>query len=366
MKRTACIFLSLLLLVSMIAGCASSAPKTTSRSVSSTSKATSSSPATSSSAASKEPSSAVEESSAAESGSLEYEKPKFLSVGTAASGGAYYPIGIAMAEAITNNLGIQTTAQVTGGAVENNGLIEDGTLDIAITQGPMAYAAVTNSAPYEKFHKNVSAMFSGLSKGIFHVVTLEGTGIKKMEDLKGKRVVMGPAGGGAINMATDIWAEYGFSIDDVNATYISYADGMSALTDGKCDAVVVQSAYPASAITELTVTRKDVVILEIEEEMRKKILEDYPFYSETVIPKDVYGTAEDIPVIHLSNMVVCRSDLPEGLVYDLTKVLMENVEKIQQSNPAAKELSIETAAQNVPIPMHPGAERYFREIGALQ
>lgn len=294
-----------------------------------------------------------------------YEKPKFLSIGTAGAGGAYYPIGIAMADIITNDLGIQATAQVTGGAVENNGLIEEGTLDVAITQGPMAYAAVTNSAPYEEYHNKVSAMFSGLSKGIFHVVTLEGTGIKKMEDLKSKRVVMGPAGGGAINMATDIWAEFGFSIDDVNATYISYSDGMSALTDGKCDAVVVQSAFPAAAITELAVTRKDVVILEIDEAMRQQILKNYPFYAETFIPKDVYGTEEDIPAIHLSNMIVCNADLPEGLVYDMTKAFMENIEKIQQSNPAAKDLTIESAAKDVPIPLHPGAERYFKEIGAL-
>ena len=356
MKKTACFLLSLLLLASMLAGCGTSGHKANSSTAASTPSA----------AQEQQPSLADQESSPVESGAPEYEKPKFLSVGTAGSGGAYYPIGIAMADIITNNLGIQATAQVTGGAVENNGLIEDGTLEIAITQGPMAYAAVTNSAPYENYHNNVSAMFSGLSKGIFHVVTLEGTGIKKVEDLKGKRVVMGPAGGGAINMATDIWAEYGFTIDDVKATYISYSDGMSALTDGKCDAVVVQSAYPASSITELTVTRKDVIILEIEEEMRKKILESYPFYSETIIPRGVYGTTEDISVIHLSNMVVCRADLPEGLVYDMTKAFMENVDKIQQSNPAAKDLSAETAAQNLPIPLHPGAERYFKEIGVLQ
>ncbi|MBE6906101.1 MAG: TAXI family TRAP transporter solute-binding subunit [Ruminococcaceae bacterium] len=311
-------------------------------------------------------SSAVDPVSTSESISS-YEKPKFLSVGTAGTGGAYYPIGIAMADIITNSLGIQTTAQVTGGAVENNGLIQDGTLEIAITQGPMAYAAVNGTAPYEKKQDKISAMFSGLSKGIFHVVTLESTGIRTMEDLKGRRVVMGPAGGGAINMASDIWGEYGFSINDVNATYISYSDGMSALTDGKCDAVVVQSAAPASAITELMVTRKDAVILEIEEAMRKQIIEKYPYYSEYVIPKDVYGTASDFPVIHLSNMVVCNSDLPEELVYDITKAFFaENVDKIKSSNPAAKDLNVESAVKNVPIPLHPGAEKYFREIGVIK
>lgn len=295
-----------------------------------------------------------------------YSKPKFLSIGTAASGGAYYPIGISMAEIVTNDLGIQATAQITGGAVENNALIQDGTLDVAITQSPMAYAAVNGTSPYDKKLPKVQAMFTGLSMGIFHVVTLEKTGIKTMEDLKGKRIAMGPAGGGAINMAKDVWGEFGFSVDDVNATYISYSDGISALKDGNVDAVIVQSAAPASAIQELTATNKDVVIINIADDLRKKIVEKYPYYSELTLAKDVYGLAEDVNVVYLSNMIVCSADLNEELVYDLTKAFFENIEKIQQSNPAAKALSLEKAALNLPIPLHPGAERYFKEVGVLK
>ena len=348
MKKAALILLSLVLTLALLAGCAGSAGTT---------QATTTAAAVTSQA---------ETTPAGSQAAASYEKPKFLSIVTAAAGGAYYPIGIAMADIVTNTMGIQATAQVTGGAVENNGLIEDGTLEVAITQGPMAYAAVNGTAPYESKLPKVTAMFTGLSKGIFHVVTLESTGIKTMADLKGKRVVMGPAGGGAIKMASDVWAEFGFTIDDVKATYISYADGMSALSDGKADAVVVQSAAPASAITELTVTRKDAVILEIDPDTMKKITAKYPYYSAGTIAKDIYGSAADIPVVFLSNMVVCSADLPEGLVYDMTKAFMENMETIKQSNPAAKGLSLESAVQGLPIPLHPGAERYFRETGALK
>lgn len=295
-----------------------------------------------------------------------YTKPKFLSIGTAASGGAYYPIGISMAEIVTNDLEIQATAQITGGAVENNALIQDGTLDIAITQSPMAFAAVNGTSPYDNKLPKVQAMFTGLSMGIFHVVTLEKTGIKSMSDLKGKRVAMGPAGGGAINMAKDVWNEFGFSVDDVKATYISYSDGISALKDGNCDAVIVQSAAPASAIQELTATNKDVVIINIEDEIRMKIVEKYPYYTELQLSKDVYGLKEDVNVVYLSNMVVCSADLPEELVYDLTKAFFANIEKIQQSNPAAKSLTLEKAAENLPISLHPGAEKYFKEVGVLK
>lgn len=290
-----------------------------------------------------------------------YDKPKFLTIGTAASGGAYYPIGIAMADIITNELDIQTTAQVTGGAVENNRLIENREIDIAITQSSMAYAAYEGLEPYKQECKNVSVLFNGLSKGIFHVVVMNNSGINSMADLKGKKVVMGPAGGGAINMAKDVWAEYGFGIDDIQATYISYSDGISSLKDGNVDAVVVQSASPAAAIKELAATTKDFKILSVEQDIRDSILQKYPYYAEITLDKELYDTEEETVTIYVTNMAVINKDLSEELVYDIAKVLFENVEKIKGSHPAAKDITLENATKNLPIPMHPGAEKFFKE-----
>lgn len=293
-------------------------------------------------------------------------KPKFLTIGTAPSGGAYYPIGITMADIITNKLGIQTTAQVTGGAVENNTLIQTKKVDIAITQSSMAYAAYKSQDPYKEKCENINILFNGLSTGVFHVVVMKNSGINSMTDLKGKKVVMGPAGGGAINMAKDIWGEYGFGIEDVKATYVSYSDGISSLKDGKVDAVVVQSAPPASAIKELAATTKDFKLLSVEEDKKKKILEKYPYYAELKISKDMYGASEDATVIYVTNLVTVSKDLPEALVYDVTKAIFENLDKVKESNPAAKGVSLDTAAKNLPIPMHPGAAKYFKEKGALK
>lgn len=290
-----------------------------------------------------------------------YDKPKFLTIGTAASGGAYYPIGISMADIITNELDIQTTAQVTGGAVENNKLIENKEIDIAITQSSMAYAAYHGMEPYKQNSESVNILFNGLSKGIFHVVVMNNSGINAMSDLKGKKVVMGPAGGGAINTAKDVWGEYGFGIDDIKATYISYSDGISSLKDGNVDAVVVQSAAPAAAIKELAATTNDFKILSIEEDKKKNILEKYPYYAEIKLDKELYDTSEEAATIYVTNMAVVNKDLPDELVYEITKVLFKNIEKIRESHPAAKGIALENAAKNLPIPMHPGAEKYFKE-----
>lgn len=292
--------------------------------------------------------------------------PKFITVGTASAGGAYYPVGIAIADVLTNNLGVQASAQVTGGAVENNTLVNEKTVDLAITMNGTAYAAVHGTKPYTAPMSNIKALCNGVSEGVFHVVTLKKTGITKMTDLKGKNVVMGPAGGGAINMATAIWEAYGFSVDDVNPTYVSYTDGVSALKDGKVDAVLVQSAAPAAALQELCATNgKDVVFIPVEEEMAKKIVADRPYYAYKALSKDIYGADSDTLVVYQPNLVICRADLDDDVVYEITRSIMENVDKISASNPTARNFSREGAAKNLSIDLHPGAERYYKEVGLL-
>jgi hypothetical protein len=294
-----------------------------------------------------------------------YEKPKFLTIGTAGTGGAYYPIGIAMADVITNNMDIQTTAQVTGGAVENNILLQDGGVDLAITQGHMAYASYNGTEPYEEKNENISILFSGLSQGVFQVVVKESSGINSMADLKGKRVVMGPAGGGAINVFNDVAKEYGFDINDIQATYISYTEGTEALNDGNVDAVLVQAAIPSAAITQLAATSKDFKLISIEEDILETITTKYPYYSESIIGTDIYGASEDVTTIYLSNMVVIDKTVSEEFVYNMMEIMFDNIDQITSSHPAASGLTLESAVESLPIPLHPGAEKYFKDKGVL-
>lgn len=293
------------------------------------------------------------------------ERPKFITIGTASQGGAYYPIGIAIADIITNKLGIQANPQVTGGAVENNKLINDKSVDIAITQGPMAYAAVNGTDPYEEKLSDVQLLFNGLSKGVLQIVVNAKSDIRSIKDLKGKKVVLGPAGGGAINVINDVFAVYGMTINDIQALYISYDEGTTALTDGNADAVVVQAAIPSPAITQLTASKKDIRLLSIEDEILNEILKKYPYYSQIEISKEIYGI-DPGKTIYLSNMVVINKNISEELAYEITKALFENIYTIRNSQPSAKGLSLESAVESMPIPMHPGAQKYFKEIGVLK
>ena len=263
--------------------------------------------------------------------------PKFMTVGTGSTGGAYYPIGVAIAEVLTSKLGTQATAEVTGGSLDNLRLINDGDCDLGIAQGNNMMDAFNGTGDYvDNAYENINAMFGGLSKGYFQVVVLDNSPIQSMADLKGKKVCMGPAGNAAIILADLVWGKYGFTTEDVKTTYVAYDDGISQLR-----------------------------LLSVDEDIAKELCDEYGYFGYGTIATTVYDNMkEEANTMYVSNMVAVRADLDEDLVYEMTKAIFENLDIIKSSHKAASGLSLETATR-VSIPMHPGAERYFKEVGAM-
>lgn len=294
------------------------------------------------------------------------DTPKFMSVGTGSTGGAYYPIGVALAEILTTNLDTQATAEVTGGSLDNLMLINQGDCDIGIAQGNNMMDAFNGTGDYEdNAYENINALFGGLSRGFFQVVVLADSPIKGMGDLLGKKVCMGPAGNGAIAVADTIWGKYGFTKEDLKTTYVAYDDGITQLEDGNMDAVVIQTAIPASAIQQLAAGGKSFRLLNVDEEVASQLCEEYGYFGYGTIATTVYDNMpEECHTMFISNMVAVRADLDEELVYEMTKAIFENLDIIKSSHKAASGLTLESAVR-VSIPMHPGAERYFKEIGAM-
>ena len=292
--------------------------------------------------------------------------PKFMTVGTGSTGGAYYPIGVAIAEVLTSKLGTQATAEVTGGSLDNLRLINDGDCDLGIAQGNNMMDAFNGTGDYvDNAYENINALFGGLSKGYFQVVVLENSPIQSMADLKGKKVCMGPAGNAAIILADIVWGKYGFSTNDIKTTYVAYDDGISQLEDGNVDAVYIQTAIPASAIQQLAAGGKGYRLLSVDEAIANELCEEYGYFGYGTIASTVYDNMkEDVNTMYVSNMVAVRADLDEDLVYEMTKAIFENLDIIKSSHKAASGLSLENAVR-VSIPMHPGAERYFKEVGAM-
>jgi len=299
----------------------------------------------------------------------EYEMPKFLTVGGSDSGGAYNSITTGIMNAVTDELGgkgFNATIMTTGGAAENCSLIQDGTTQMGMTTSTIGYYAYKGEGAFEKPLDKLCGVYNGLSEGVFHVITLENKNIKSIYDLKGKVVVLGSAGSATITMCKEIFPEYGFTLDDITPSYMSYTDASAALTDGKVDAVVLQGAAPAAQITDLTTTRKDIVLFGVDTDMRDTIMAKYPIYTSYTIPADMYKTSVPVETISVRNMMLCSADLDDGFVYDFCKATFTeaSMKTILASHPSARNFTIDNAA-DCSIPLHPGAEMFYKEMGII-
>jgi TRAP transporter TAXI family solute receptor len=290
--------------------------------------------------------------------------PQELAISTASSGGAW----AGMAEVIKKSVpGVQARVQTTGGGVENVKLVHEGKTEIGITISYLAYNGYNGIDPYKSKMQNIRTLCSGLSTGVMQVVVPANSKIKSLADLKGKKVAVGPAGGGALTVLSDIFQEYGFKMSNITPSYVAYDEGVTMMTDGHIDAAVVYAAVPTPAVKTLATGTHAFRMLELEEKTQKTLLSKYPYYVPVTIIKDVYGTGSDIRVVGTPNIVIIYSKLPNDLVYMITKAFFEpaNLEMIRNSHPSARVLTLEKAAV-APVPFHPGAEKFYREKGVLK
>jgi TRAP transporter TAXI family solute receptor len=193
---------------------------------------------------------------------------------------------------------------------------------------------------------------------------LANSDIQTVADLRGRRVGLGPAGGTGIELSVYVFDAAGFGIAGLRASYTAYDEALTALGDGNLDAVVVQTALPNPAIRQLESTGRKVRLISIPDDIRSAINAEHPYFGLMDVPAEMYDTDASAATLYGANMVIVDADLDEEVVYLITKTLFENVDVIRNSHPAAVDVSVETSA-DVPIPLHPGAERYFREVGVL-
>jgi TRAP transporter TAXI family solute receptor len=294
--------------------------------------------------------------------------PREIAIATASAGGAWYPIGAGMAEVINKSVpGVQASVQTTGGGVENIKLVNDGKTEIGITISYLAYNGYHGIAPYKSKMENIRTLCSGLSTGVMQVVVPANSEIKSLADLKGRKVAVGPAGGGALTVLNDIFQEYGFKMSNITPSYVSYEEGVTMMTDGHVDAAVIYAALPTPAVKTLSTGPHPFRMLDLEENIKRNLLTKYPYYIPIKIPKEMYGTGSDVPVVGTPNIVIVYSKLSEELVYKITKAFFEpkNLAIIHSSHPSAKALNLEGAAVAA-VPLHPGAEKFYREKRVLK
>jgi len=285
-------------------------------------------------------------------------EPVTVGIATATIGGAFYPVGQAIASVVEKYVDyVAMTPEVTNGAVENPRLIHSGDSEFGITNADVGFFAYNGMDPYEQ--KLDIVALGNLHPSVFHIIVLDDSPIKDITDLKGKKVAVGPAGGGTLNLLPVVFEQSGITLDDIKPSYLPYTDGFQQLADKNVDAALALGGYPAAAVLEVSATQK-VRFLSVGDEQFKGIMDKYPYYSKTIVPKDVYGLDEDATAVGIKNLLVCKSDMDEELVYDVTKAIYDHLDELAAINKNAAQIEDETAGETA-IPLHPGAERYFKE-----
>jgi uncharacterized protein len=287
------------------------------------------------------------------------QQKKPMTLGTATIGGAFYPMGQAMATVINKYVPyISVTPEVTNGAGENPRLVGEGNTDFGITNANIAYFAFHGEKPYKKKIDNLTAI-GNLHPSVFQIVALKKSNINSIGDLKGKKVAVGPAGGGTIFILQSILAEYGMTMNDIKANYLPYTDGFTQLGDGNLDAAVALGGYPMAAVMEISTTQAIKLLVPPDDKM-KSIIKKHPYYSKIVVPKEVYKQEADVPCVGINNIFFTKKSMDDKLVYDVAKALYGHLDELSAINVTAKQIDRATLAE-VPIPLHPGAKKYFDE-----
>ena len=290
---------------------------------------------------------------------------QFLSIGTAPAGGAFFVVGGALAEVADANgkdLGWQVTAEATQGSQENIRRLSAGELDFALSNAAITYFAVRGESSWDKAH-DVRAVMT-LAPNIALFIATEQSGVKSIADLAGQRVSVGPAGAGFEMFVQPLVEAHGVTYDDFTPLNATQAAAVDYLADGSAAAAFLGGAVPTASISQASASM-DLVFVPFEPEIRQQLIEQYPFFFPATIPANTYrNQEEDFAGLNVGSMhLITSATVDEEVVYQMTKLIYEQRADVVERHPAGNAIKPGNVVRDTGTPFHPGAERYYREIG---
>jgi hypothetical protein len=292
--------------------------------------------------------------------------PQRLSIATGGTGGVYYPYGGGVAKVISESIpNVEATAEVTAASVDNMKFLRDGKSDVAFTLADTLDDAVKGQGPFKDFGKVPARALAALYSNYTHVVTVAGSGINRLADLRGKVISTGAAGSGTESLALRILEAAGLKTGkDVQAQNLSVAQSVDALKDGKIDAFFWSGGLPTASILDLANTPNTQMKMIPNDEVLEPLQKRYgsSLYFRLVVPKTAYTDLEaEVPVVGVTNLLVVSDRMSDDLAYNITKALFDRQDELIAIHPQAKDLSLTTAVVGSPAPFHPGAIKYYGE-----
>ncbi|PWJ84280.1 hypothetical protein C7441_106196 [Pseudaminobacter salicylatoxidans] len=299
-------------------------------------------------------------------GNLPARASEFINVLTGGTSGVYYPLGVALSEIYGKGIeGARTQVQATKASVENLNLLQQGKGEIGFSLGDSVKAAWEGDAE-AGFSKKLDKLraIAAIYPNYIQIVASKESGIKDLADLKGKSLSVGAPKSGTELNARAIFEAIGMKYEDLSRTeYLPFGESVELIKNRQLDATLQSAGLGVASIKDLAVS-VPINVVSVPTEVAEKL--GAPFQAAT-IPAGTYdGQADDVPTLAVTNILVTNSDVSDETAYQMAKLLFEHLDQLVAAHSAAKSIKLEDAVKGLPIPLHPGAERYFKEKGLIQ
>lgn len=293
-----------------------------------------------------------------------------LNIATATTGGAYYPIGNALAQIWSKNVpGVKASAQATAGTPQNIELLQNKEADVAIGQNGIAYYAYTGTGTYDGKAVPIIRGVLALYPNVMHIVAAKDANIKTVADFEGKRFVPGAVASATEINSREMLAAFGLNYrpedgpTNVTPDYVGYNEAVDLMKDGHVQGTHIAGGIPTAAVMDVMSSGVGVLLSMGDAEI-KEICEKYPWYFPITIPAGTYSNQpEDVKTVAVSNILIVREDMDEELVYNLTKAVYDSHDDLVAGHNATKDTVLEKSMDGMIIPVHPGAKKFFDEKG---
>ncbi len=288
-------------------------------------------------------------------------------MGTGDSGGTTYAVGAGLSKLMNREIpGMKCTVETTSGSVDCVRMIGEGSVDVSVVSGDVAYMAANGTDSFEGAQvTNLYGLFACYSS-MDQWLTLANSGIDSVYDIKGKTVGVGPAASSTEVLSALLIPAAGLDYPgDLDPRYINVSECASQLGDSQIAVGHMFGGVPFGAFLDVTET-KDCRVISLEPELIQAVVDMYPYYFEATIPADTFkGQTEDVKTVGVKNMAVCSAEVPDEVAYQICKTAYENLEEFQTSHSALQEM-VGAYITDISIEMHPGAVKYWTEVGLLK
>lgn len=293
-------------------------------------------------------------------------KAEFINILTGGTSGIYYPIGVALSKVYGDNIkGVRTQVQATKASVENLNLLQQGRGELGISLGDSVKLAWEGDAdagfktPLNKL-RGIAAIYPNYVQ----IVSSKASGITTLEQLKGKGLSVGAAKSGTELNARAILGAAGMSYKDLGKTeYLPYAESVELMKNRQLDATLQSAGLGVASLKDLS-SSMDINVVSVPAEVVKKL--GAPYVPGTIPAGTYQGQDKDVPTAAVVNFLITHSEVSNETAYQMTKLLWENLAALRSAHKAADAIKFENALQGMPVPLHPGAEKFYKEKGLIK